>query len=112
MSTIAITDRDDHLRCGKCDEVITGDYDPVSGMLRLRCPQCREHVEGKLYSGEPNPKHMKLNERMGLAAVAILLVFLPTLGVLATMAVYRIAGHPLHNLPWYWWLILILTGVI
>jgi hypothetical protein len=33
MSIIAIIDRDDHLLCEKCDEVISGDFDPVSSSL-------------------------------------------------------------------------------
>jgi hypothetical protein len=53
MSIITINDRDDHLLCEKCDEVISGEFDPVSRVLELKCPMCEAHVKAKLYSGGP-----------------------------------------------------------
>jgi hypothetical protein len=53
MSSMTITDRDDYLLCEKCDEVIDGEFDPVSRVLELKCPKCEAHVKAKLYFGGP-----------------------------------------------------------
>jgi len=52
MATITLTDRDTHLRCENCDEVVSGNYDPLSGMLEIYCPKCQARIEAKLYGGE------------------------------------------------------------
>jgi hypothetical protein len=55
MPVLTITDRDEYLVCQKCDEVVSGEFDPISRVLELKCPMCEAHVKAKLYFGGPIP---------------------------------------------------------
>jgi hypothetical protein len=52
---MTISDLEDYLLCEKCDEIINGNFDPVSRVLELECPMCKAHVKAKLYFGGPIP---------------------------------------------------------
>jgi uncharacterized C2H2 Zn-finger protein len=56
MSSLTINDSDELLLCEKCDEVIDGHFDPISGVLELKCPKCGAHVKAKLSSATPIPE--------------------------------------------------------